>query len=470
MRMTFLGAAGTVTGSKYLLEHRDLHVLIDCGLFQGYKQLRLHNWDPFQLPVQDLHAIVLTHAHLDHCGYLPVLVRNGYRGPVYATQATCELAKILLRDSARLQEEEAEFANRHGFSKHAPALPLYTEQDAERALTLLRPLELQHRVMIAPGLSVLMRGAGHILGAATLEIVGDGVTLVCSGDLGRPNDPLMYAPQTIEHADYLLVESTYGDRRHPVEPPEVQLAEVINRTALRHGITLVPSFAVGRAQLLMYHLYRLKQQHAIPDLPIYLNSPMATDVTRLYQRFRSEHRLSLEDCQGMCDGTHFVRSVQESIALDLLRTPAIIIAASGMATGGRVLHHLKALAPNPLNTLLVPGFQAGGTRGAHIVAGAPSVRIHGQDVPIRAEVVPMETLSAHADADEIMQWLRGFKRAPKHTYVVHGEPNASDVLRRRISQELGWSVSVPEYRDCVELPPVDASAPGLAQADQDVLQ
>ncbi|EZI30120.1 MBL fold metallo-hydrolase [Pseudomonas extremaustralis] len=470
MRMTFLGAAGTVTGSKYLLEHRDLHVLIDCGLFQGYKQLRLHNWDPFQLPVQDLHAIVLTHAHLDHCGYLPVLVRNGYRGPVYATQATCELAKILLRDSARLQEEEAEFANRHGFSKHAPALPLYTEQDAERALTLLRPLELQHRVMIAPGLSVLMRGAGHILGAATLEIVGDGVTLVCSGDLGRPNDPLMYAPQTIEHADYLLVESTYGDRRHPVEPPEVQLAEVINRTALRHGITLVPSFAVGRAQLLMYHLYRLKQQHAIPDLPIYLNSPMATDVTRLYQRFRSEHRLSLEDCQGMCDGTHFVRSVQESIALDLLRTPAIIIAASGMATGGRVLHHLKALAPNPLNTLLVPGFQAGGTRGAHIVAGAPSVRIHGQDVPIRAEVVPMETLSAHADADEIMQWLRGFKRAPKHTYVVHGEPNASDVLRQRISQELGWSVSVPEYRDCVELPPVDASAPGLAQADQDVLQ
>ncbi|WNF57945.1 MBL fold metallo-hydrolase [Pseudomonas sp. SG20052] len=458
MRMTFLGAAGTVTGSKYLLEHRDQHVLIDCGLFQGYKQLRLHNWDPFQLPVRDLQAIVLTHAHLDHSGYLPVLARNGYRGPVYATPATCELVKILLRDSGRLQEEEAEFANRHGFSKHAPALPLYTEQDAERALKLLHPVELHHRVTIVPGLSILLRGAGHILGAATVEIVADGITLVCSGDLGRPNDPLMFAPETIEQTDYLLIESTYGDRRHPEESPEKQLAEVITRTALRHGITLVPSFAVGRAQLLMYHLYRLKQQHAIPDLPIYLNSPMATDVTRLYQRFRSEHRLSLEDCEGMCKGTHFVRATRDSIELDQQRTPAVIIAASGMATGGRVLHHLKALAPNPLNTLLIPGFQAGGTRGAQIIAGAPSVRIHGKEVPIRAEVVPMETLSAHADADEIIEWLRGFKRPPKHTYVVHGEPNASDVLRRRISLELGWSVSVPEYRDSVELTPIDPSS------------
>lgn len=451
MRITFLGAAGTVTGSKYLLDHRDRHVLIDCGLFQGYKQLRLHNWDPFQLPVRDLDAIVLTHAHLDHSGYLPVLVRNGYRGPIYATAATCELVKILLLDSGRLQEEEAGFANRHGFSRHAPALPLYTEQDAEQALKLLQPVELHHRVEIVPGLSILLRGAGHILGAATVEVVADGVTLVCSGDLGRPNDPLMFAPETIEQTDYLLIESTYGDRQHPDDDPEQQLTDVINRTALRHGITLVPSFAVGRAQLLMYHLYRLKQKHAIPDLPIYLNSPMATDVTRLYQRFRSEHRLSLQECEGMCQGTRFIRSTQESIDLDHQRIPAVIIAASGMATGGRVLHHLKALAPNPVNSLLMPGFQAGGTRGAQIVAGAPSVRIHGQEVPIRAEVVPMQTLSAHADADEIIQWLRGFKRAPKHTYVVHGEPNASDVLRRRISLELGWSVSVPEYRDSAEL-------------------
>lgn len=453
MRMTFLGAAGTVTGSKYLLEHDGHRVLIDCGLFQGYKQLRLHNWDRFQVPMRDLDAIVLTHAHLDHSGYLPVLVRNGYRRPVYATAATCELAKILLLDSGRLQEEEAEYANRHGFSKHDPALPLYTEQDAQRALKLLRPLELHHRVDIVPGLSVQLRGAGHILGAATVDVLAEGVTLVCSGDLGRPNDPLMFAPESIEQADYLLVESTYGDRQHPTDSPEEQLAEVITRTALRHGITLVPSFAVGRAQLLLYHLYRLKQKRAIPDLPVYLNSPMATDVTRLYRRFRSEHRLSLEECEGMCHVAHIVRSARDSMDLDQLRTPAVIIAASGMATGGRVLYHLKTLAPNAQNTLLVPGFQAGGTRGAQIVGGASSVRIHGKDVPIRAEVVPMETLSAHADADEIMQWLRGFKRPPKHTYVVHGEPNASDVLRRRISVELGWSVSVPEYRDTVELAP-----------------
>ncbi|VVM36481.1 MBL fold metallo-hydrolase RNA specificity domain-containing protein [Pseudomonas fluorescens] len=453
MRMTFLGAAGTVTGSKYLLEHRDQHVLIDCGLFQGYKQLRLHNWDTFQLPVGELGAIVLTHAHLDHSGYLPVLVRSGYRGPVYATPATCELVKILLLDSGRLQEEAAEFANRHGFSRHHPALPLYTEQDAERALKLLRPVELHHRVEIAAGMTIQFRCAGHILGATTVEVIADGITLVCSGDLGRPDDPLMFAPEPVEQADYLLVESTYGDRKHPAESPEAQLAEVITRTSLRHGITLVPSFAVGRAQLLMYHLYRLKQRHAIPDVPIYLNSPMATDVTSLYQRFRSEHRLSLEECEGMCHVAKFVRSTADSIKLDQQRAPAVIIAASGMATGGRVIHHLKALAPNPINTLLMPGFQAGGTRGAQIVAGAPSVRIHGKDVPVRAEVVPMETLSAHADADEIMQWLRGFKRPPRHTYVVHGEPNASDVLRRRISLELGWSVSVPEYRDSVELTP-----------------
>jgi metallo-beta-lactamase family protein len=456
MRITFLGAAGTVTGSKYLLEHRNQHVLIDCGLFQGYKQLRLHNRDPFLIPVSDLDAIVLTHAHLDHSGYLPVLVRNGYRGPIYATPATCELVKILLLDSGRLQEEEAEFANRHGFSKHSPALPLYTEQDAEQALKLIRPVELHHKVKIVPDMTIELRCAGHILGAATVQVSANGMDLVFSGDLGRPDDPLMFAPETLEQADYLLVESTYGDRKHPVDSPQEQLAEVINRTALRRGITLVPSFAVGRAQLLMYHLYQLKRQRAIPDIPIYLNSPMATDVTVLYQRFRSEHRLSLEDCEGMCHVAQFVRTVQDSRALDQQRTPAVIIAASGMATGGRVVHHLKALAPNPLNTLLMPGFQAGGTRGAQIVAGSPSVRIHGRDVPINAEVVPMQTLSAHADADEVMQWLRGFKRPPKHTFVVHGEPNASDVLRRRISLELGWSVSVPEYRDSVDLTPISS--------------
>ncbi|WP_375738648.1 MBL fold metallo-hydrolase RNA specificity domain-containing protein [Pseudomonas boanensis] len=451
MRLTFLGAAGTVTGSKYLVEHEHKRVLVDCGLFQGYKQLRLRNWDHFPLPIEDLDAIVLTHAHLDHSGYLPVLVRDGYRGPVYATPATCELARILLLDSGRLQEEEAEYANRRGYSKHHPAKPLYTEADAERALKLFHPIALHHPQNILPGIRLLLRTAGHILGAATVELEVGGVKLVCSGDLGRMHDPVMKEPELIDEADYLLVESTYGDRKHSPEPVEKQLADVINRTAMRQGITLVPSFAVGRAQLLMYHLYRLKEEKLIPDIPIFLNSPMATDATALYHRFRSEHRLTAEECEGTCKVAHIVRSVDESKLLDEFRRPAVIIAASGMATGGRVLYHLKTLAPNPHNTLLFSGFQAGGTRGSLIVSGAETVRMHGQEVPIRAEVVQMENLSAHADADEIMEWLRGFKRPPKHTYVVHGEPMAADVLRRRISVELGWSVSVPEHRDRVEM-------------------
>ncbi|MFC5696169.1 MBL fold metallo-hydrolase RNA specificity domain-containing protein [Pseudomonas sp. GCM10022186] len=451
MRLTFLGAAGTVTGSKYLVEDEHRRVLIDCGLFQGYKQLRLRNWDHFPVPIEDLDAVVLTHAHLDHSGYLPVLVREGYRGPVYATPATCELARILLLDSGRLQEEEADYANRRGYSKHHPAKPLYTEADAENALKLFHPVELHHPQDIMPGMRLLLRSAGHILGAATVELEVGGVKLVCSGDLGRLQDPIMPAPEAIDQADYLLVESTYGDRKHPPESVETQLAEVINRTALRQGITLVPAFAVGRAQLLMYYLYRLKEQKLIPDLPIFLNSPMATDATSLYHRFRSEHRLTAAECEGTCTVAHIVRSVEESKELDDLRKPAVIIAASGMATGGRVLHHLKTLAPNPRNTLLFSGFQACGTRGSLIVSGAETVRIHGQEVPIRAEVAQMENLSAHADADEIMQWLRGFKVPPKHTYVVHGEPMAADVLRRRISVELGWSVSVAEHREQVEL-------------------
>ncbi|UVL64219.1 MBL fold metallo-hydrolase [Pseudomonas sp. B21-032] len=451
MQLTFLGATGTVTGSKYLLQHNSTQVLVDCGLFQGYKQLRLRNWQSLPIPVDEIDAVVLTHAHLDHSGYLPVLVRNGFRGPIYATAATCELVRILLLDSGRLQEEEADYANRRGYSKHHPAQALYTEEEAKRALAHLRPLELHHSVEIVDGLQVYLRSAGHILGAATVEINAGDQTIVFSGDLGRPNDPIMRAPELIENADILLVESTYGDRQHPKEAPETYLANVINQTLLRHGITLVPSFAVGRAQLLMYYLYALKREHRIPDIPVYLNSPMASDTTALYQRFHQEHRLSAEECAAMCRSTHIIRTVDESKHLDQLRDPAVIIAASGMATGGRVLHHLKALAPNPRNTLLFSGFQAGGTRGADIIAGVRTIRMHGEDVPIRAQVSAMESLSAHADADEIMQWLRGFKRPPRHTFVVHGEPHAADALRRRISLELGWSVSVPEHLETVEL-------------------
>lgn len=465
MHLSFLGGAGTVTGSKYLVEHAGKRLLVDCGLFQGYKQLRLRNWEHFPLDLQSLDAIVLTHAHLDHSGYLPVLVRAGYRGPIYATEATCELLAILLLDSGRLQEEEAEYANHRGYSKHHPAKPLYTEADAEKTLKQLRPLQLHHSNELVSGMRVKLRSAGHILGAASVEIQADGQTLVCSGDLGRLNDPIMVAPEPIEHADVLLIESTYGNRSHPKQATEQVLADIINRTALRHGITMVPSFAVGRAQLLMYHLYKMKQASLIPDLPIYLNSPMATDVTALYQRFRSEHRLSREECEGMCHVAKFVRSVDESKHLEELRSPAVIIAGSGMATGGRILHHLQALAPNPRNTILLSGFQAGGTRGALIAGGAEKVRIHGEDVPIRAEVASLENLSAHADADEILQWLGNFRSPPRHTYIVHGEPDAADSLRRRIATELGWPVSVAEHHQHVDL----CAAQTTSSSDEDLL-
>jgi len=451
MQLTFLGGTSTVTGSKFLLAHGSTRVLIDCGLFQGYKQLRLRNWEPLPVALRSLDAVVLTHAHLDHSGYLPVLVREGFHGPIYATPATCALAEILLLDSARLQEEQAEHANRHGYSKHSPARPLYTEQDAKQVLKLFHPVTLHQHLDIAQGVTLLLRTAGHILGAATVQLTVNGQTLVCSGDLGRPQDPIMRAPEMIRTADVLLVESTYGDRVHPRESTEQYLANVINQTLLRHGITLVPSFAVGRAQLLMYYLYTLKREGLIPDIPVYLNSPMAMDATALYQQFRSEHRLSHDECAAVFRGTRFVRTVDESRRLDQLREPAVIIAASGMATGGRVLHHLKALAPNPRNSVLFSGFQAGGTRGADIVAGARTVRLQGEDIPIRAQVYAMDNLSAHADADEIMEWLRGFTRPPRQTYVIHGEPHAADTLRRRISVELGWQVAVPEHQETVAI-------------------
>ena len=469
MRLSFFGGAGTVTGSKYLVEHAGRRLLVDCGLFQGYKQLRLRNWERPPFNPRRLDAVVLTHAHLDHSGYLPVLIREGYRGPIYATEATCELLAIMLLDSGRLQEEEAECANRHGYSKHHPARPLYTEDDARRTLKQLHALPLHRSAELVNGMHVQLRSAGHILGAASVKIVADGQTLVCSGDLGRPHDPIMVAPEPVEQADYLLLESTYGNRRHPQQDTEQVLADIINRTVLRRGIVMVPSFAVGRAQLLLYHLYRMKKTGLIPDLPVYLNSPMANDVTALYQRFSDQHRLSHDDCRGMCHVAEFVRSVAESKRLENQRTPAVIIAGSGMATGGRVLNYIEALAPQARHHIAFPGFQAGGTRGALIAGGAETVRIHGADVPIRAEVAALENLSAHADADEILQWLGSFRSPPKHTYIVHGEPDAADCLRRRIATELGWSVSVAEHRQRVALTPQgpleEVDAETLAEED-----
>jgi metallo-beta-lactamase family protein len=447
MEITFLGATGTVTGSKYLVTAGTRRLLVDCGLFQGLKQLRLRNREPLPFDPASLDAVLLTHAHLDHSGYLPLLVRDGFRGPVHCTPATQDLCGILLPDSGHLQEEEAEYANRHGYSKHRPALPLYTQADAERCLHSLRPIPFGQELALGGGLSAIFRPAGHILGAAMIELRADGVTTLFSGDLGRPDDPLLPPPAVPRDADYLLVESTYGDRRHERVDPLDQLEAAIKRTSARGGVVLIPAFAVGRTQTLLYLLHRLKREGRIPDLPIFVDSPMAASAIRIFQEHPEEHRLTPAECDAVCAVARAVESVEESKAIDRMRYPRVIISASGMATGGRVLHHLKAFAPDPRNTVLFVGYQAAGTRGAAMLGGAKSIKIHGQYVPVHAEVGVLENLSAHADYAEILDWLRRFGKAPGETFIVHGEPVAADALRLRIEETLGWRCRVPEYRE-----------------------
>ncbi len=451
MKLTFAGAADTVTGSRYLLDSGERQILLDCGLFQGFKKLRDRNWAAFPLRPRDIDRVVLSHAHLDHSGYLPALVRDGFRGPIVATEATRELCEILLRDSARLQEEEAEFANRHGYSKHKPALPLYTSEDAERALAQIVTKDFDEDFELGDGLSARFLRAGHLLGAAIVRVKRGRRSLVFSGDLGRPNDPVMHAPHAVESADTLIVESTYGDRSHVDDDAEAVLGRAIRETAARGGTVLIPSFAVGRAQTLLYALYRLKERDEIPEIPVYLDSPMAVDATHLYHRFQRDHRLTPEQCAGMYRAAKLVTTADESKRLAGLRMPVVIVSASGMATGGRVLHHLKRLLPDPANHVVFAGFQAPGTRGAHLVGGANEVKIHGEWHPVRAGITQLDGFSAHADGDELIDWMRGFRSAPKQVYVTHGEPEAADRLRVRIAQELGWRVRVPEHLETVDL-------------------
>lgn len=449
--LSFHGATGTVTGSKYVLETGDTQVMIDCGLFQGFKQLRLRNWAPPPIDPTRLDAIVLTHAHIDHSGYLPIMVREGFRGPIYCTPGTAELCAILLPDSGRLHELDAEYANRKGFSKHAPALPLYTEADAVRALERLRPVGFDRDVDVARGVAVNFALAGHILGAATALIRHPRGTLLASGDLGRPDDPLMLPPAPRRASDDLIIESTYGDRLHDRTPPAQALAAVIQRTVDRGGVVVIPSFAVGRTQTLLLLIDRLKQAGTIADVPVFLDSPMAIAATGAYRHNRPTHRLDDDECARMCEASRYVNDAKESKELDERGGPMILISASGMATGGRVVHHLKKLGPDPRNTILFVGFQAGGTRGATLVGGARQIKIHGEYVAINAEVASLDMLSAHADQDEILAWLRTCEVAPARTYVTHGEPAAADALRHRIEEELGWRCVVPEHRDRVEL-------------------
>ncbi len=451
MELRFLGATGTVTGSKYLVSAGGKKILVDCGLFQGYKQLRLRNRAPLPVDPREIDAVILTHAHLDHSGYLPLLIKNGYAGKVYCTQATRDLCAILLPDSGYLQEEEAEYANRRKFSKHAPALPLYTREDAERSLARFAPVGFERDVDLGGRLSLYLSPAGHMLGSSFVSLRHEGETLLFTGDLGRPNDLIMVAPTVIARADYLVIESTYGDRRHDPADPQQQLAEVINRTAARGGAVIVPAFAVGRAQTLMYRIHLLKAARAIPDLPVFLNSPMAVNATHIYHDHRGEHRLTPDQCDAMCAAAKIVNSVEESKALNMRQGPMILISASGMATGGRVVHHLKAFAPEARNTILFVGFQAGGTRGAAMRNGAETIKIHGEYVPVRAEVVGIDNLSAHADYAEILAWLEHFEAPPHQTFITHGEPKAADALRHRIEENLGWRTAVPDYLETARL-------------------
>ncbi|MFV8752270.1 MBL fold metallo-hydrolase RNA specificity domain-containing protein [Nannocystaceae bacterium ST9] len=447
----FYGATETVTGSKFLLTSDRHRVLIDCGLFQGYKQIRQRNWQPLPFAAKHVDACVLTHAHIDHSGALPLLTNQGFAGTIHATSGTAALCRILLPDAARLQEQDAEYANRKGFARHSPALPLYDEHDAQRALERLEPHPFDREFAPAKGFTASFSRAGHILGAASVHVQMGARSVLFSGDLGRPNDPLIRAPTPRRPSDYVVIESTYGNRRHDSEDPTDALARVIDRTIARGGSVIVPAFSVGRTQSLLLLLARLRESGRLAHVPIYLDSPMAIAATELYREHRDTHRLDARECERMCAIAHYVREVEDSKQLDRLDHPIILISASGMATGGRVVHHLRRFLPDARNTILLTGYQAGGTRGAKLLAGTESLRIHGEWVAVHAEIASLDMLSAHADQDELVAWLRTSDHAPRKLFIVHGELEAAEHLRVRITDELGWECVVPEYRDEVGL-------------------
>ena len=459
-KLTFLGAAGTVTGSKYLVEAEGKRLLVDCGLFQGLKELRLRNWAPLPQSPSSFDWCVLTHAHLDHTGYLPRLVHDGFRGPIYADGATIELCNILLPDSAHLQEEDADHAGRGGYSKHSPPLPLYTRADVEPVLKAMREIPRADPFTISPQFTVRPHDAGHILGSSSLELTitegGKKTVVLFSGDVGRYGQPILKDPEAPPRCDVLLCESTYGDRDHPSDSPEDALADVVNRVAKRGGQIVIPAFAVDRTQLIMYIIRKLEDAHRIPRLPVFVDSPMAISVTGLYMKHHEDHGLTFtkdEAAGNPLDAhtVHFMRTPDDSRKINNVKTPAIIISASGMATGGRVLHHIAQRAPDPRNMILLAGFQAQGTRGRALEEGAKTVRIYGEDVTVAAEVVNLRQFSAHAGKSELMRWLSGMPAPPRQTYLVHGEPQASAALKTTIEASLKWRVALPQYLQTVDL-------------------
>jgi metallo-beta-lactamase family protein len=481
LSLTFLGAARTVTGSKYLLDTGASKVLIDAGLFQGLKELRLRNWEDLPVPASSLDAIVLTHAHLDHCGYLPRLVMQGFRGRVFCTAGTRDLCRIVLPDSGRIQEEDAAHANRHKISKHSPALPLYGEADAFRAVSLLQPVGYERAMPVAEGIEVDFLSAGHLLGSAYARVRAAGLTILFGGDLGRYDRPVLPDPVGVSEADYLLVESTYGNRVHERDDSGERLASIIKATAERGGKLIIPSFAIGRVEELLYWIGRLEAEGRIPVLPVFLDSPMAMEALARYterlneldpelQPEKHDDKAPLDEsaheppakrreqaagerrmCVFCTERFRTIESGAESKDLTQSKMPAIVISSSGMATGGRVLHHLKAALPDPRNTVLLVGFQAEGTRGRQLVDGAAAVTIHGQQIPVSARVDLIESMSAHADSSEILRWLGGFSRPPRTTFLVHGEPPAMDALSASIRAKLGWNVAMPRLGEVVTL-------------------
>lgn len=459
-----MGATRTVTGSRHLVEAEGRRFLIDCGLFQGLKALRLRNWEPFPIDPASIEAVILTHAHIDHSGYLPRLVKEGFAGRVYATPATTELARILLPDSARLQEEEADYANKVGSTRHRPALPLYRESDAHTALRQFHSVNYGKPVRLTERLTFEFIDAGHIIGSGFVKMRltepdGRETSILLTGDIGRYNEPIIHDPTPVEEADYLVLESTYGDREHLAVDVRGRLAEIVNATVERGGHLLIPAFAVGRTQTILYHLRELEEEGRIPVVPVFVDSPMASSATRLYLRHHEGHDIEMKDLMDerrnplATKRFNLARTREESKLISNRDQPSIVISASGMCTGGRILHHLRKRLPDARNTILFVGFQAAGTRGRRILDGEQEIRIFGEMIPVRARVEMLENLSAHADYHEILRWLDGFRRPPRETFLVHGEPEAAESLRRKIAARPGWTVSIPDYLDEVPLRP-----------------
>lgn len=453
MKLQFLGAIGTVTGSRYLISDSKRRLLVDCGMYQGVRTLRRRNWAPFPVEPSSIDAVVLTHAHIDHTGYLPALVKHGFKGKVYCTTGTHEMCKVLLPDAGFLQEEDAKYAFRKKFSKHPMPEPLFTQKDAWEALKHFQSVHYHEPFEPTKGLEIKLTPAGHILGSSCVHVTHkeNGKTIVFSGDIGRQHDLIMRPPEPLERAHVLVCESTYGDRRHEETDAEQELTNIITRTAGRGGIVLVPAFAVGRAQMLLYVIHKIMREGRIPELPVFLNSPMAIKATEIFCRHHKEHKLDSAQCKIIDQNTTYVRTVDESIELGAARYPCVIISASGMASGGRVLHHLKTLLPNERNSIVFAGFQAPGTRGDALVNGAESVKIHGEYWPVRADIFNLGSLSAHGDYEEILEWLGQGTLKPERVFVTHGEALASDLMRKRINERFGWETEVPELFDEVTI-------------------